>query len=215
MPKIKVSIIEDLEDIRKGFSFLINTSEDFTCIASYSNAEDALADLEYNKPDLIIMDIGLPGMSGIECTRIIKSRYPSIQIMICTVYEDDERLFKVLSAGASGYILKRTSPALLLDALRDLQNGGSPMSGLIARKVVNFLNDSLPASAPQADHMSQFNLSKREKELLELLSAGFRNKEIADKLCISAHTVRTHIYNIYEKLHVQSRVEAINKISSK
>jgi DNA-binding NarL/FixJ family response regulator len=215
MSKIKVSIVEDLDEIRKGFAFLINTSDEFTCIASYSNAEDALADIEANRPDIMIMDIGLPGISGIECTRIIKAQYPAILIMICTVYEDDDRLFKVLSAGASGYILKRTSPSILLDALRDLHNGGSPMSGLIARKVVSFLNGTMAPEQMPVDPINQFNLSKREKELLDLLSAGYRNKEIADKLCISTHTVRTHIYNIYEKLHVQSRVEAINKISSK
>jgi len=214
-PRIKVSIIEDLDEIRQGFAFLINSSDEFTCIASYSDAETALAELDDHVPDIIIMDIGLPGMSGIECTRIVKARYPAVQIMICTVYEDDERLFRVLSAGASGYILKRTSPALLLDALRDLQNGGSPMSGLIARKVVSFLNDSLPNETLEPEDPNKYNLSKREKELLTLLSAGYRNKEIADKLCISTHTVRTHIYNIYEKLHVQSRVEAINKYSNK
>jgi DNA-binding NarL/FixJ family response regulator len=161
------------------------------------------------------MDIGLPGMSGIECTRIIKSAFPKILIMICTIFEDDERLFQVLSAGANGFILKRSSPAVLLDSLRDLYNGGSPMSSLIARKVVSFMNTHSPVEQIVKNNLEEFNLSKREKELLNLLSAGYRNKEIADKLCISTHTVRTHIYHIYEKLHVQSRVEALNKIANK
>ena len=216
MSQIKISIVEDLDDIRTGFAFLINSSDEFCCIATYSNAEDALEDLDQHKPDIIIMDIGLPGMSGIECTRIIKSRYPEIHIMICTVYEDDERLFKALSVGASSYILKRTSLGILLDSLRDLQHGGSPMSSLIARKVVSFLNETpyIPKEEIEPEP-NQYNLSKRELELLDLIAAGYRNKEIADKLFISSHTVRTHIYHIYEKLQVKSRVEALNKISSK
>jgi len=210
MTKIKVSIVEDLDEIRQGFCFLINSSDEFECIASYSNAEDALVDVEVKRPDVMIMDIGLPGMSGIECAREIKSRFPAIQIMMCTVYDDDDRLFKALSAGASGYILKRTSPGILLDSIRDIYQGGSPMSSQIARKVVASLHGSKTSAQVEND----FNLSKREKEILDLLSDGYRNKEIAEKLFISSHTVRSHIYHIYEKLHVQSRVEALNKISA-
>lgn len=215
MSKIKVAIIEDLDDIRNGFAFLINSSDEFTCIGTYGNAEDALEDLDGNTPELIVMDIGLPGMNGIECTKIVKAEYPEILIMICTVYEDDERLFSALSAGASGFILKRSSPGVLLDSLRDLFNGGSPMSSLIARKIVSFMNSISPSEQIEKNNIDQFNLSKREIELLALLSAGYRNKDIADKLCISTHTVRTHIYHIYEKLHVKSRVEALNKIANK
>ena len=212
MDKIKVSVVEDLDEIRQGFSFLINSSEEFQCIAVYSNAEDALADLDNNKPDVIIMDIGLPGMSGIECTKEVKLRYPSIQIMMCTVYEDDERLFSALSAGASGYILKRTSPGILLESVKELYNGGAPMSGQIARRVVSVFQGPKKVALKKEN---PYNISKREKEILDLISAGFRNKEIAEKMFISLHTVRSHIYNIYEKLHVQSRVEALNKLASK
>jgi DNA-binding NarL/FixJ family response regulator len=133
--------------------------------------------------------------------------------MICTVYEDDDRLFKALTAGASGYILKRSSPGILLDAIREVHNGGAPMSPQIGRRVIEALRGNKSASGTPIEN--KYNLSKREMEILELLSAGHRNKEIAEKLFISTHTVRSHIYNIYEKLHVQSRVEAINKISQK
>ena len=209
MSKIKVSIVDDLEEVKQGFSFLINSSEELECIGSYSNAEDALDDLENNLPDVIIMDIGLPGMSGIECTRQIKSLYPAIQIMIFTIYEDDERLFKALAAGASGYVLKSSAPAILVESVKDIFKGGSPMSSQIARKVVASLQDR-PNHIQSNDH---FNLSEREKEILDLLSDGYRNKEIAEKLYISIHTVKSHIYHIYEKLHVQSRIEALNKYS--
>jgi len=207
MAKIRVSIVEDIQDIRQGFTFLVNSSDELTCIQSYSCGEDLLTDLEKNKPDVIIMDIGLPGMSGIDCTREVKSRYPSLLVMICSVYDDDERLFNALAAGASGYILKRSSPGVILDAVKDLYHGGSPMSSQIARRVVDSLNGS-----KRNDSSKDFNLTEREMEILELVSAGHRNKEIAQKLYLSAHTVRSHIYNIYEKLHVRTRVEALNKI---
>lgn len=210
MTKIRVSIVEDIDEIRQGFSFLINSSDEFECVLNYSNAEDALEGVALNQPDVIIMDIGLPGMSGIDCTREIKTRFPAIQIMICSVYEDDERLFSSLAAGASGYILKRTSPGILLDAIKDLHTGGSPMSSQIARKLVS----SLHVLKGPGQSVDLFNLSKREKEILDLLSDGYRNKEIAEKLFISVHTVKSHIYHIYDKLHVQSRVEALNKIAS-
>jgi len=210
MGKIKVSIVEDIEDIRQGLGLLINSNDDFECIGTYSSSEDILADIENKTPDVIIMDIGLPGMSGIECTRLIKDKFPAIQIMICSVYEDDERLFAALVAGANGYILKRTSPEILLQSIKEIYQGGSPMSSHIARKVVVAFQSQKPILAGD----NNFNLSKREIEILNLLSEGFRNKEIAKQLYISVHTVRSHIYNIYEKLHVQSRVEALNKFSS-
>ncbi len=210
MTQIKVSIIEDIEDIRQGFFFLINTAEELKCIATYSTGEAALEDIDRNVPDVIIMDIGLPGMSGIECTKIIKEKYPFIQIMICTVFEDDERLFNALSAGASGYVLKRTTPKILLESIRDIYSGGSPMTSQIARKVVSTLHSPVKKNTKSED---DFNLTIRELEILGLLTDGYRNKEIADKLSISLHTVKTHIYHIYEKLHVKSRIGAINKLS--
>lgn len=209
MDKIKVAVVDDLEEIRQGFSFLINSSEECECLGVYGTAEDLLKELDGNKPEVIVMDIGLPGMSGIDCCKEVKARHPEIQIMICTVYEDDDRLFSALSAGASGYIVKRTSPGTFIGAIKELYHGGAPMSPHIGRKVVEALQD--PKFPGRLDN--KFGLSKREMEILELLSAGYRNKEIADKLFISGHTVRSHIYHIYEKLHVQSRVQALNKMS--
>ncbi len=211
MTKIKVSLVEDIEDIRQGFYILINSSDQFQCIGSYSNGEDALEDIEKNTPDVIIMDIGLPGMSGIECCRQIKIHYPAVQIMICTVFEDDERLFSALSAGASGYILKRTSPDVLLNSIKEIYNGGSPMTSQIARKVVATLQNPVKKIY---NSEASIHLSGREMEILQLLADGFRNKEIAMKLNLSPHTIKSHIYHIYEKLHVKSRVEAINKITN-
>ena len=210
MAPIKVAVVEDIDDIRQGFSFLINTADDFKCVATFASAEELLADIEKITPDVIIMDIGLPGMSGIECTLQIKTRFPSIQIMICTVFEDDERLFSALSAGASGYILKRTAPAVLLESIKDIYQGGSPMTSQIARKVVSSMQHTI-SKIDQAE--ITFNLSTREIEILELLIDGHRNKEISERLFISLHTVKSHIYHIYEKLHVKSRVEAMKKIA--
>lgn len=207
MAKIKVSIVEDLDEIRQGFSFLVNSSEQLECIACYSSAEEALKNLRKNTPHVIIMDIGLPGMTGIKCAKLIKKRYPSIQIMIFTIYEDDDRLFTALSAGASGYILKDTAPDKLIEAIIDLHAGGSPMSSQIARRVVLSLQHTVNARL----NANNSELSLREKEILDLLAEGFRNKDISKKLFVSDHTVKSHIYHINEKLHVKSRIEALNK----
>ena len=157
------------------------------------------------------MDIGLPGISGIECTARIKLLFPQIQIIICTVFEDDERLFNALSAGASGYILKGSAPAVLLDSIKDIYNGGSPMTSHIARKVVASLHH--PVSNLNSVAVT-YDLSSREVEILSLLVEGHRNKEIAERLFISLNTVKSHVYRIYEKLHVKSRIEAMNRITN-
>lgn len=206
--KIKVMIIEDHHDIRQGMSFLINSDQDFRAIG-FSKAEDAIKELELDQPDIILMDINLPGMDGIETTRLIKQKFPKIQIMMCTVYEDDDKIFKALAAGANGYMLKRAAGDSLLDSIRDLHNGGSPMSTTIARKVTQYFQMHSRVNAESN------LLTTRENEILDLLSEGYRNKEIADKLFVSVNTIRTHIYHIYEKLHVQSRVEALNKTGRK
>jgi DNA-binding NarL/FixJ family response regulator len=201
-----IFVIEDQEQVRLGMKYLIDSCDGFNCTA-FGDAESAMKMLESIQPDVILMDINLPGMNGIDCTRIIRQRYPKVLIMIVTVYEDDEKIFSALKAGANGYILKNTQPEKMVQAITDLYNGGAPMSSQIARKVVNTFSQAKPVSA---DYIA---LSDRGKEILNLLADGHRNKEIAGKLFLCAHTVRTHIYNIYQKLHVQSRVEAIRKIN--
>jgi DNA-binding NarL/FixJ family response regulator len=203
---IHVAIVEDEDNVREGLAALINGSEGFRCVLTYSSAERALSELFRDKPDVVLMDIKLPGMSGIECIRTIRMRQPDLPIMMLTVYEDDEKIFESLKAGASGYLLKKTPPAKLLEAIVDLRNGGSPMSSCIARKVVEVFRAMGPST------QAAENLTTREHEILSYLARGYRYREIADALFISIETVRTHLRNIYEKLHVRSRSEAVLKI---
>jgi DNA-binding NarL/FixJ family response regulator len=205
--KIRVALVEDHLEIREGLSYIINNTSGFICDV-FENAEVASEGINQDDFDIVLMDINLPGMNGIECTRLIKEKNPKLPIMMCTAYEDDENIFKALAAGAKGYILKRAAGETLIDAVKDLYNGGSPMSSAIARRVVDSFQR--PASTG-----GEFKLTARENEILDLLSQGFRNKEIADRLFVSVNTIRTHIYNIYEKLHVQNRVEALNKTGRK
>ena len=204
--KITVVIVEDKDDIRNSLRVLINSSTQCECEHVYADAEQALEEIPYREPDVVLMDIQLPGMSGIECIRQIKSINPAIQFMMMTVYEDAENIFKSLEAGASGYLLKNTSPKKILEAIVELKEGGSPMSGEIARKVVASFQTNLP------DHSEKEKLTTREYEIVELLSKGFLYKEIADQLSISVGTVKQHIHNTYEKLQVNNRTEAINKV---
>ena len=200
-----VAIVEDNGKIRDGLEVLINGSSEFSCVATYETAEDALKSLPGKKPDVVLMDIGLPGMSGIECVEELKKKLPNVQVMMLTVYEDDDRVFKSLAAGATGYVLKNTMPAELFEAIRDLHNGGSPMSNVIARKVVQAFQQ-MGNSAKGIE-----NLSGRENEILSFVAKGYRDKEVADKFFISVETVRKHLRNIYQKLHVRSRTEAVLK----
>jgi len=202
---INVAIVEDNDKIRDGLSLLIDGSEGFRCVATYSNAEDALKYLPGQKPDVVLMDIQLPKMSGIECVENLKEKSPDLQIMMLTVYEDNEQVFKSLAAGATGYILKRTPPAELLEAIRELHEGGSPMSDQIARKVVQTFQQ-IGKSSKETE-----NLSERETEILSYLAKGYQDKEIAEKFFLSVKTIRTHLRNIYKKLHVHSRTEAVLK----
>jgi DNA-binding NarL/FixJ family response regulator len=206
---IQVAIVEDEDNVREGLAALINGSEGFRCGLTYASAEQALPELLRKKPDVVLMDINLPGMSGIECIRRLRTRQPDLPIMMLTVYADDEKIFESLKAGASGYLLKKTPPARLLEAILDLHNGGSPMSSCIARKVVQVFRATGPAS-----HAAE-NLTTREHEILSYLAKGYRYKEIADALFISIETVRTHLRNVYEKLHVRSRSEAVLKVFQK
>jgi len=203
--KISVSIVEDIEDIRESWRVLINGSAGYECIHVYADAEEALDKLSALEIDVVIMDINLPGMDGISCMKALKPVMPGTQFMMCTVYQDDDHIFNALQSGASGYILKRISPSRLLEAISELHNGGSPMSGEIARRVV----DSMQNKGKTAEAVEL--LTDRETEILDLLAKGYLYKEIAAELFLSTHTVKKHIYNIYGKLHVQTRTEALNK----
>jgi DNA-binding NarL/FixJ family response regulator len=202
---INVSIIEDDRRLRESLSILINGGENLHCVSAHATAEEALGKVPQIKPDVLLMDINLPGMSGIDCVRKLKAQMPKVQILMLTMYEDDEKVFQSLVAGASGYLVKRTSPAELLKAIQEVHGGASPMSGKIARTVVEYFQ-KLQGDSPQENY-----LSPREEEILNLLVKGYRYKEIADALAIGFETVRTHLKNIYDKLHVHSRTEAVVK----
>ncbi len=210
MTVIQVAIVDDNDTIREGLVELIRSSEGFLCVGAYRSAEDALLDIPQKHPDVILMDINLPGMSGIECTRQIRSLVPKVQIMMLTVYENDEHVFPALKSGATGYLVKRTKPEKLLSAIRELVEGGSPMSVEIARKIVQTFHEQKTVRDEEAE-----TLTKREREILGYLANGLRYKEIADRTFISPATVRTHIHKIYEKLHVRSKSEAILKVMQK
>jgi DNA-binding NarL/FixJ family response regulator len=201
---ISVSVVEDDRGVGEGLSRLLNCSADCRCLAYYPNAEAALADIPKQTPDVVLMDIDLPVMNGIECVRKLKALTPSVRIVMLTVYEDPEEIFNALSAGAIGYLLKNRSPQDLLDAIRDAHSGGSPMSSQIARKVVQFFQNNAPTTEAES-------LSERELEVLDLLAKGFLVKEIADKTGLGYGTVRTYIRRVYEKLHVHSRTQAVAK----
>jgi DNA-binding NarL/FixJ family response regulator len=202
---ISVSIVEDLKDIREHVKRVVDEADGFICLSIYSNAEDAITEIPALQPDIVLMDINLPGMSGIDCILKIKEQCRSTQFMMFTIYEDSEQVFDSLSAGANGYLLKKTPPDQILQALKELYEGGAPMSTQIARKVVHTFQKPVGANIDSA------RLSAREKEVLQFLSKGYLYKEIGDKLHISTGTVRQHIHKIYEKLHVQNRTEALNK----
>ena len=204
-----VAIVEDNNDIRQALEQIIESSGVFTLAGSCITGEEALVKLPVLHPKVVLMDIGLgDGMNGIEVVRELKMSNPGILFMMCTIYDEDEKIFEALRAGASGYILKKTQPAKLLEGITELMQGGAPMSSQIASKVVAaFQNKSVPASPGSSLDV----LSKRENEILEMLSTGLLYKEISDKLTISSETVRKHVYHIYEKLHVSNRVEAVNK----
>ena len=208
---ITVCIVDDNKDIRSALEQIIFMSEGYQMLASFPSAEDAIDKIPALKPQVVLMDINLGGMSGIECVRRLKPVNPDILYMMCTVYEEDEKIFEALRAGASGYILKKTAPGKLLDAIKELSEGGAPMSSQIARKVVAAFSKAKPTTEEAASADDIAALSNREREILELLSKGMLYKEIANSLYISPETVRKHVYHIYEKLHVNNRVEAVNK----
>ncbi len=206
---ISLAIVEDLDEVRDGLNHFISLNNDFKVLDTFKTAEEALFEIPKLKPDIVIMDINLPGMNGIECIRQVKQKSPRTQFMMFTVYENDEKVFEALKAGASGYLLKNTGLVQLTESLKELHNGGSPMSANIARKLVSVFREK--EDTTKAIEV----LSARENEILQLLAKGLLYKEIADQLHISTATVRQHIHNIYEKLHVQNRTEAINKAFGK
>jgi RNA polymerase sigma factor (sigma-70 family) len=201
---ITVSIVEDNDKLRGTLARVLNRAEGFRCVSQYPNAEDALKDLPNVKPEVVLMDINLPGMNGVECVRQLKSLLPDTQVMMLTVYEDTENIFNALAAGANGYMLKRTSSKELIEAIHEVRRGGSPMTMHIARKVVQSFQKNAPAQSAE-------KLSEREQQVLDLLSQGLIYKEISDKLGISYETVHTYIRRVYEKLQVRTRTEAVAK----
>jgi DNA-binding NarL/FixJ family response regulator len=202
--QIKVAIVDDDEGIRTSLATLIRRATTFKLTGDYPDAETALKEIPRNPPDVALMDINLPGIKGPECVRQLKAQLPAVQFLMLTVYEDSESLFNSLKAGASGYLLKRTASARLLEAIRDVHAGGSPMTPQLARRVVQFFTK--PAEAA-----SVASLTPGEKEFLDQLANGYAYKEIADRMKISIDTVRSYVRTVYEKLHVHSRTEAVVK----
>jgi DNA-binding NarL/FixJ family response regulator len=203
--QIRVAIVEDDQKIRETYRQLINDTEGMECVGNYGSCEDLLENLDDILVDVLLMDIGLPGMSGIEGIKKVKEQYPSIEILMLTVYDNDEKIFQSIYAGASGYILKNVSSEELLNAIREIKTG-APMSAAIARRVLNFVRET-----DNTTRLREFKLTPRETEILQLLVDGLSFKKIGDKLFISSFTVHSHIKRIYEKLHVHSKTEAVAK----
>jgi len=210
---ITVCIVDDTNDIRHALEEIVRLSDEYELLGSFASGESAMEKIPILKPNVVLMDINLGGISGIECVRRLKPSNPDVLFMMCTVYEEDEKIFEALSAGANGYILKKTSPIKLLESIRELSEGGAPMSSQIARKVVTAFQNRGPVqeNLMGGNEANLGVLSNREKEILELLAKGLLYKEISAQLFISQETVRKHVYHIYEKLHVNNRVEAVNK----
>ena len=203
--EIKVAIVEDRREIREGLAMLINGTEGFRCTGGYRSVEETLDRLPHSFPDVVLMDIGLPGLSGIEGLRILKEKYPHLLLLMLTVYDDDERIFDAMCAGASGYLLKKTPPARLLESLREAAGGGAPMSPEVARRGIALFRDIRP---PERAH---YDLTPHETRLLKLFVDGHNYKTAAEQLGVTVHTVSFHLRNIYDKLQVHSKSEAVAK----
>jgi len=203
---IKVVIFEDNKHLRESLSLVINNTEGMACSGAFSNGNNLVKDMVNGNPDLVIMDIDMPGMDGIECTKLIKRQFPSVKILMQTVFEENEKIYEAIKAGANGYILKKARPDELIAAIREVASDGAPMSPEVARKVL----DLLKSGGPESDH-NMVELTQREKEILQMLVDGHSYKSIAAQLFISFFTVQSHIKNIYEKLEVNSKSEAVTK----
>lgn len=204
---IKVSIVDDNEGIRSSLAALIRRAPTLKLLGEYADAETALREIPTKVPDVVLMDINLPGLNGVECVRQLKAARPQLQVLMLTVYEDSDSLFNSLKAGASGYLLKRTASARLLEAIHEVSSGGAPMTPQLARRVVQFFNGPPPTKTDS----SLARLTPGEREFLEQLANGYAYKEIADRMKISIDTVRSYVRTVYEKLHVHSRTEAVVK----
>jgi DNA-binding NarL/FixJ family response regulator len=202
---IKTAVVEDMKEIREGLTTLINFTEGFRCTGSYPSMEEALARLPANIPDVLLSDIGLPGMNGIEGIRILKDRYPEMQILMLTVYDDDDRIFDALCAGASGYLLKRTPPTKLLENIREAMSGGSPVSPEVASRVIKFFREF------HNPDREDYALTPHETRLLKLLTEGYNYQTAAEKLGVSYNTIKFHVRHIFDKLQVHSKSEAVLK----
>ena len=203
---IKVAIVEDNSALRLSLEQLFSKTQGMQCVASLSNLMNVLSEFKKSEPDIVLMDIGLPGISGIEGVRTVKSNFETIQVLMFTVFEDDEKIFDAIRAGASGYLLKKTPPEDIIEAVKELHEGGAPMSPSIARKVIHAFQ-SQPSQA-----ITDYQLTGREKEILYSLVDGLSYKKIAEKYFVSISTIRTHISNIYQKLHVNSKSQAVAKV---
>ena len=203
---IKVGIVEDNSALRLSLEQLFNKTQGMQCVVSLNNLMNVLSEFKRSKPDVVLMDIGLPGINGIEGVRTVKSNFETIQVLMFTVFEDDEKIFDAIRAGASGYLLKKTPPEEIVQAVRELHEGGAPMSPSIARKVIHVFQSQPPPA------ITDYQLTGREKEILYSLVDGLSYKKIAEKYFISISTIRTHISNIYQKLHVNSKSQAVAKV---
>ena len=206
---IKIAIVEDNNTLRSSLESLFNRTDGMRCVASLNNLLNVISEIRSAQPDVILMDIGLPNISGIEGVRTVKTHFPAIQILMFTVFDDDEKIFDAIRAGASGYLLKKTPPGEIVDAIRELYQGGAPMTTSIARRVIQSFQTAPPS------HVQDYQLTVRENEILYSLVDGLSYKKIADKYCVSISTIRTHICNIYNKLHVNSKAEAVARVLRK
>ncbi|OAD92642.1 DNA-binding response regulator [Aequorivita soesokkakensis] len=204
--KPTIAIVEDNEDLLEAMAGMLKATHKYAIEGSFKNAEEALVEIPLLKPNVVLMDINLPKLTGIECVSALKKQCPDTLFVMCTSYEDEDKIFKSLEAGASGYILKTDGPKKIISALEDLFEGGSPMSASIARKVVSSFSKFSKKTNAEMEL-----LTEREVEILDLIAKGNLNKEVSEKLFISLGTVKKHVQNIYEKLHVNTRVEAVNK----
>ena len=203
---IKIAIVEDNNTLRQSLEQLFNTTHDIQCVASLGNLLNVVSDLAKADPNIVLMDIGLPNISGIEGVRTVKNNLQNVEVLMFTVFEDDEKIFEAIRAGASGYLLKKTPPLEILDAVRELYTGGAPMSPSIAKKVIGSFQSAATST------INDYQLTTREKEILNSLVDGCSYKKIADKYVVSISTIRTHICHIYHKLHVNSKSQAVAKI---